>query len=94
MLIRGTNQQEAQVSHTPHELAEDFPEYVDKIREMKASDMHFAKLADEYHEINRRIHRAETNLEPIEHLAEDQLRKQRGALKDQIYAMLRADMPA
>jgi uncharacterized protein YdcH (DUF465 family) len=94
MLRHRQNRQEAQLSHTPHELAEEFPEYVEKIRALKASDMHFSKLADEYHEINRRIHRAETNLEPIEHLAEDQMRKERAALKDRIYAMLRADMPA
>lgn len=78
------------MSHTPHELAEEFPEYADKMHELKKSDNHFAKLADEYHEINRQVHRAETNVEPVEQLTEDQLRKQRAALKDQIYAILRA----
>lgn len=76
-------------AHTPHELSEEFPEYVSKMHELKQSDAHFSKLAEEYHDINRQVHRAETNIEPMEHLAEDQLRKQRAALKDQIYAMLR-----
>ncbi|MCT4559603.1 MAG: YdcH family protein [Pelagimonas sp.] len=78
------------MSHTPHELAEEFPEFAEKMHSLKTSDAHFAKLADEYHEVNRQIHRAETNVEPMEQLAEEQLRKQRGALKDEIYGMLRA----
>ncbi|MBV7396809.1 YdcH family protein [Mameliella sediminis] len=77
------------MSHTPHELAEEFPEFADKMHELKQSDAHFTKLADEYHEINRQVHRAETNVEPMEQLAEDQLRKQRAVLKDEIYAILR-----
>jgi len=68
------------MSHTPHELAEEFPEFTDKMHSLKVSDAHFAKLADAYHEINRKVHRAETNVEPIEQLAEDQLRKERASL--------------
>jgi uncharacterized protein YdcH (DUF465 family) len=79
------------MSHTPHELAEEFPEFVEKMSAMKQADAHFAKLADQYHEVNRQVHRAETNVEPIEQLAEEQLRKQRAALKDEIYGMLKAD---
>ncbi|ASP22818.1 GTP-binding protein [Antarctobacter heliothermus] len=78
------------MSHTPHELPEEFPEFADKMHELKQSDAHFVKLADEYHAINRQVHRAETNVEPMEQLAEDQLRKQRASLKDEIYGMLRA----
>lgn len=78
------------MSHTPHELSEEFPEFADKMHELKQSDAHFVKLADEYHEINRQVHRAETNVEPMEQLAEDQLRKQRASLKDEIYGLLRA----
>ena len=39
------------MSHTPHELTEEFPDLADKIHALKTSDAHFAKLADEYHEI-------------------------------------------
>lgn len=78
------------MSHTPHELAEEFPDKVDTIQSLKQSNAHFAKLADEYHEINRAVHRAETNVEPMEELAEVELRKKRAALKDQIWSMLSA----
>jgi len=59
------------MSHTPHELAEEFPEFVEKM-----------------HELNRKVHRAETNVEPREELAEVDLRKRRAAVKDEVYAYL------
>jgi len=76
------------MSHTPHELAEEFPEKVEQMSQLKQTDAHFARLADEYHEINRTVHRAETNVEPMEELAEVELRKKRAALKDEIWAIL------
>ncbi|WP_372614829.1 YdcH family protein [Aquicoccus sp.] len=76
------------MSHTPHELHEEFPEHAETLTRLKTSDAHFARLAEEYHEINRAVHRAETNVEPMDDLAETELRKQRAHLKDEIYAML------
>lgn len=76
------------MSNTPHELSEEFPDHVEKMSDLKKSDAHFARLFDSYHEINRAVHRAETNVEPMETLAETELRKKRGALKDEIWAYL------
>lgn len=76
------------MSHTPHELAEEFPDKAELMSQLKQSDAHFARLSDEYHEINRTVHRAETNIEPMEELAEVELRKKRAALKDEIWAIL------
>lgn len=78
------------MSHTPHELLEEFPEHADKISALKTSDAHFARLAEEYHEINRAVHRAETDVEPTDDLHMAEMRKQRAALKDEIYRMLTA----
>ncbi|MBE7635326.1 DUF465 domain-containing protein [Sneathiella sp. P13V-1] len=72
------------MSHVPHELHEEFPEAADKIRELNLNDAHFAKLTEEYHTLNRQIHRIETNVEPADEGFEKQLRRQRMALKDQI----------
>jgi uncharacterized protein YdcH (DUF465 family) len=82
--------EETKMSHTPHDLVAEFPEYVEKLRALKGSDKHFAKLAEDYASVNKQVYRSETNIEPIEHLAEEQLRKQRAFLKDEIYALLRA----
>ncbi len=76
------------MSHTPHELAEEFPDKVELMSQLKQTDAHFARLADEYHDLNRTVHRAETNVEPMGDLAEVDLRKKRAALKDEIWAIL------
>jgi uncharacterized protein len=77
-------------THTPHELHEEFPQYGLKISALKSSNAHFAKLAEEYHVLNRSIHRAETNIEPMDDLEVEKLRKQRLSLKDQIFHILTA----
>lgn len=78
------------MSHTPHELADEFPDLVDKIHTLKTSDAHFARLADEYHELNREIHRIETDTEPTSDEYQTELRKKRMVLKDELYAMLKS----
>lgn len=78
------------MSHTPHELAEEFPEFAEKIHALKISDTHFSRLADEYHTVNRDVHRAEENVEPTDALNEQDMRKRRMLLKDQLYAILSA----
>ena len=65
-----------------------FPIRSTRSTSLKTTDGHFAKLMDEYHEVNRAVHRAETGVEPMEDLAESELRKKRLHLKDEIAAML------
>ncbi len=79
------------MSNTPHELAEEFPDRVEAMHKLKLENAHFAKLFDEYHEVNRAVHRAETRVEPMDDAAEEDLRRQRLRLKDQISAMLSAE---
>ncbi|SUZ33137.1 hypothetical protein ROE7235_02905 [Roseibaca ekhonensis] len=78
------------MSHTPHELAEEFPHAADAMHRLKQEDAHFAKLFDSYHEVNRAIHRAETNIEPVAEAQEAQMRRERMALKDEIAHILNA----
>lgn len=77
------------MSHVPHELASAFPEYAERLHELKLSDAHFSRLCDEYHELNRTIHRAETNVEPMDDMHQTDLRKRRMVLRDEIYRRLR-----
>lgn len=76
------------MSHTPHELSEEFPQSTDLIHKLKGTDAHFAKLVDEYHVVNRDVHRAETNVEPTDDLHLTEMRKTRLNLKDQIWTIL------
>lgn len=78
------------MSHVPHELAEEFPEAAEKIHALKTTNAHFARLAETYHEVNREIHRIETRVEPTSDEVEQELRRKRLHLKDEIAAMLAA----
>ncbi len=79
------------MSHVPHELREDFPEYEARIHELKEGDQHFRRVAEDYHHLNREIHRIENGDEHVSQFAEEDLRKKRMVLKDEIYSMLRAE---
>jgi hypothetical protein len=79
------------MTHTPHELAADFPEHAERIHQLKMEDAHFARLADEYHQVNREIHRMETEVEPVSSDTEKHARERRVHLKDQIVRYLEGD---
>ncbi len=75
------------MTHTPHELHEEFPQQAAALTALKA-DPRFAKLADAYHELNRAVHRMETNIEAVaDHILED-AKKKRLELKDEIATFL------
>lgn len=78
------------MSNTPHDLYEDFPEKAEAIHALKAKDNHFARLVEEYHEVNRAVHRAETLVEPTTTENEAVLRQKRMRLKDDIWKALAA----
>lgn len=76
------------MSHTPHELASEFPEHADRIHKLRTENTHFAKLSDEYHMINKEIHRGETNIEPMDDFHLEELKKQRLGLLGSITEFL------
>lgn len=78
------------MSHTPHEIAEEFPEHAALVQSLKQSDAHFARLLATYHDVNRAVHRAETLVEPVADTHEQALRRERLRLKDEIHAALTA----
>lgn len=78
------------MSNTPHELHEEFPEYAERIHALKLANAHFHKLMEAYRDVNRQIHRAETEIEPMDDQALEQLKVQRLGLKDQMFALLQA----
>ncbi|HDR27742.1 YdcH family protein [Rhodovulum sp.] len=77
------------MTNTPHELAEEFPDKADLIHDLKVKDAHFARLFDEYHQINGAVHRAETDIEPTDDFHLTEMRKTRMTLKDEIARILR-----
>ena len=78
------------MTHTPHELHEEFPEFHDRIHALKTSDAHFHRLSEEYHRLNREIHRIESQVENVKDEVAEDLKKKRLALKDQLFGMLQS----
>ena len=76
------------MSHTPHELHDEFPEQAAKIRHLKTHDPRFAELAQDYHDLNRTIHRVESGVEPVDDPVLEAFKKQRLHIKDEIAARL------
>jgi len=76
------------MSHTPHELAEEFPDHTQAIHDLREKDVHFHKITDEYHDLNREIHRGESDVEPMDDLHMAELKKRRLAMLDEIRGYL------
>jgi len=76
------------MTHTPHELATDFPDHADRIAQLRQNDAHFARLAEAYDDINNEVHRAETNIEPTSDHHMTEMRRNRMQLKDAIFTIL------
>jgi uncharacterized protein YdcH (DUF465 family) len=76
------------MSHVPHELADDLPEYKELIHTLKTTNAHFARLFDDYHDTNREIHRAEAVGVNITDEHHEELKRKRLQLKDELFGML------
>ena len=71
-----------------HGLVQEFPEYKDKIHELKTSDPEFAKLFEKYDDIDKEIYRIEMQIENTSDEYVENLKIRRVQLKDQLYTML------
>lgn len=71
-----------------HDLAHEFPEHREKIHNLKLGNAHFAKLFDAYHVVTKEVERLEGKGIPVSDETLEKQKKERIALKDQLYAML------
>lgn len=73
-----------------HTIGEEFPEFKEQIHTLKTSNAHFQSLLTKWEEIDKQIARAESRIELMSEEQEEELRRNRLALKDDMYAMLSA----
>ena len=66
-----------------------FPEYRDLISRLKNADRHFTQLFDKHNELDQKIHNIETHVVPGTSLEIEVMKKEKLAIKDQIYAYLK-----
>ena len=71
-----------------HGLVKEFPEYKDKIHELKTSDPEFVKLFEKYEDIDKEIYRIEMQIENTSDEYIEGLKIKRVKLKDQLYTTL------
>lgn len=79
------------MSHTPHALIEELPEFAEAIVARKQADPHFARLVDAYHDINEAVVRGETNLAPTDDFHLEEMKKARLAQLDELKRLLTAE---
>jgi uncharacterized protein len=66
-----------------------FPEYRDLITQLKGHDHHFTRLFDKHNDLDQRIKNMESHILPGTHEEIEQLKKEKLALKDELYQILR-----
>ena len=71
-----------------HDLVHEFPQHKEKIHDLKISNRHFAKLFDEYHNVDHEVHRIEVGAESSSDFYLEERKKIRLNLKDQLLEMI------
>ena len=66
-----------------------FPEYRDLITQLKTTDAHFLRVFDQHNGLDQQIKRMESRIDPGTPLQIEQLKKEKLALKDALYAILK-----
>jgi len=66
-----------------------FPEFRERISQLKGTDAHFTRLFDQHNGLDQKIKNMEAHIEPGSALDIENLKKEKLALKDQIYLILK-----
>ncbi|NQD95487.1 YdcH family protein [Pseudomonas sp. CrR25] len=72
-----------------HPLSRDFPQFETQMRALLQADGHFARLAREYEELDKRIYEVEDGRVAMDEMELLGLKMQRVSLKDEVAALLR-----
>lgn len=72
-----------------HDLHHEFPNMQAQIRSLKMNDRHFARLFDEYHDLDREVRKIEELVEAASDERLEALKMRRVHLKDELYDMLK-----
>ncbi|NYS59514.1 YdcH family protein [Vreelandella salicampi] len=71
-----------------HDLAHEFPELKERIHVLKTQDAHFHKQFERYDTVTKDIERLEKEEMPVSDPTLEEKKKERLALKDELYKML------
>ncbi|WP_341502133.1 DUF465 domain-containing protein [Gallaecimonas sp. GXIMD4217] len=71
-----------------HSLYTEFPQYQERIAQLKLSEPDFARAAAEYHRIDHHIKGLHSRSQPVDDSAMKELKLRRAKLKDELYGWL------
>jgi uncharacterized protein YdcH (DUF465 family) len=71
-----------------HDLLHEFPEYAEKIAQLRAGNDVFHNLMDEYNWLDAHIRHLEELHNPVSDFHMEEMKKRRVLLKDRLYAIL------
>ena len=71
-----------------HDLIHELPQHRDAIHQLKTNNPYFARLFDEYHEVDHEVHRIETGIENTSDEYLEQRKKIRLSLKDELFKII------
>ncbi|MDG9930908.1 MULTISPECIES: DUF465 domain-containing protein [unclassified Pseudomonas] len=72
-----------------HPLVQDFPELRGELQRLRQEDQHFARQAEEYEALDKRVCRVEDGIELLDETALGRLKQERVALKDDLARQLK-----
>ena len=81
--------QDCPMRNEKHDLIHELPQHRDTIHQLKTSNPYFARLFDEYHEVDHEVHRIETGIENTSDEYLEQRKKIRLSLKDELFDMIK-----
>jgi uncharacterized protein YdcH (DUF465 family) len=73
-----------------HDLIHELPEYKDRIHDLKMTNRYFANQFEKYHDTDHAVIRIEDGIENTSDEYLESLKKKRLALKDELFAMIKA----
>jgi uncharacterized protein YdcH (DUF465 family) len=73
-----------------HDLIHELPEHKDRIHDLKMTNRYFANQFKKYHEADHAVIRIEDGIENTSDEYLEELKKKRLALKDELFAMIKA----
>lgn len=72
-----------------HNLSQEFPEFKQRIHDLKLSDAHFRRQLEAHDTLDQRIRQIEAAGQNVADETLDELRKERLQLKDSLFAQLK-----
>lgn len=73
----------------PHDLMHEFPEYAEKIGQLRVNDNSFAEIMKNYDALDTRIRELEGLGAPVADETLEDLKKERVQMKDTLYTLLK-----